>query len=423
MLGLWTNRSSLGDFVINGMRGNYTDVSDIYIAVAFFREEEVVKDFLAKDCHVRMVVRLGYPTKPEALMALIKNRNIEIRYYSDPTFHPKLYIFGDKIALVGSANLTSFALNTNQEVVVSIDSEDPRFNELKSLFSDYWNEAQVLTSEVIESYEAIYRKHSQSIADIARIDDEIQSEIGKTVFSNIDRGEPIKTKEKLFLDEYSKAYQECVTAFEKIKDVYMSVGRRKNNFNDIPTRLEIDSFVSFVRERHAIHELWKEQPIGWSENRRALVQEHINEWLETDWPHYDETICYENYPRISSIFGSEDSINNASYDAIIDAIAVLHSFHDRLRFFPGGLDTLMDTFKTSNDIKHTKSSLTHLLYGTGNIVERMADLIYDRSYKLEQFGQSNVQELVGWVNNEELPVINGRTTKVFRYYGFDVTQL
>jgi hypothetical protein len=63
------------------------------------------------------------------------------------------------------------------------------------------------------------------------------------------------------------------------------------------------------------------------------------------------------------------------------------------------------------------------LYGKGDIVKRMADLIYDSSYKLNEFGQSNVQELVGWINKEELPVINGRTTKVLRYYGFDVRQL
>ena len=420
---LWTNRSSLRDFVISGIRGYCADVSEIYIAVAFFTEENVVKEFLENNCNVRMVVRLGYPTKPEALRALIKNPNIEIRYYSDQSFHPKLYIFGGEIAFVGSANLTFSALQTNQEVVVSIDPEDPRFNELKSLFSDYWNEAQVLTSESIASYESIYNKYSQARKEISRIDEEIQSKIGKTIFPNIDRGVPKKAKENIFLDNYRKTYQECVTAFEKIKKVYMSVGRRKNDFNDIPIRLEIDSFISFVRDRHATKESWKEQPIGWSENQRALVQQHINEWLETDWHHYDETICYKNYPRISSIFGSEDSINNASYDEIIDTIAVLHSFHERLRFFPGGLDTLKDTFKTKNDIRQTKSSLTHLLYGKGNIVERMASLIYDGAYKLVHFGQSNVQELVGWINKDELPVINGRTTKVFRYYGSDVRQL
>lgn len=42
---------------------------------------------------------------------------------------------------------------------------------------------------------------------------------------------------------------------------------------------------------------------------------------------------------------------------------------------------------------------------------------------LMPFGQSNVQELIGWINKENLPVINDRTTKVLRYFGFDVRQL
>ena len=436
MEGLWTNRSSLGDFIQNGLRlyQAHATVSDVYIAVAFFTEGEVVKEILDDDCHVRMVVRLGFPTNPDALRSLISNPDIEIRYYSDASFHSKLYIFGDKVALLGSANLTRNALLTNQEVVVSIDSEDPRFNELASLFSDYWNEAQVLTPGSLDVYEEVYKKYEKARRDVNRIDEETWTKIGKTVFPNIKRGERKKSKENIFLDTYRKTYQETVVAFERIKEVYESVGRRKNGFTNIPIRLEIDSFFSFVRETHATQESWLDQPIGWSDDRKALALNHINEWLETKWPHYDETICHTNYPRIKKTLGSEKSIKYATYDEIIEALVVLHSFHDRLRFFSGGLNALKNSFKKSNDISQVKESLIYLLFGTGDIVKRMADLIYDDSYKLSSltyddsyklsfFGQAGVQELVGWMNKEELPIINGRTTKVFRYYGFDVRQL
>lgn len=423
MQGLWTNRNSLSDFVENGLRSYQTNGSRIYIAVAFFTEKEVVEEFLNNNCHVRMVVRLGFPTNPKALRSLFDKPNVEIRYYSDLSFHPKLYIFADEIAFVGSANLTQKALRTNQEIVVSIEAEDPRFDELVSLFSDYWNESQVLTSESIADYETIYEKYRNSIKDIDRIDEETRSKVGKNSFPNIERGKRKKSKESLFLDSYRRAYQESITAFERIKGVYESVGRRKNDFYDIPIRIEIDSFLSFVREVHAAQESWKNQSLGWSDDKEALVREHIGEWLEAERPHYDTKICYENYPQITNVFGSKDGINRASYDEIIQALGVLHSFHDRLRFFPGGLDTLMNTFRANNSINQTKSSLIHLLYGRGDIVKRMADLIYDSSYKLSEFGRSNVQELVGWINKEGLPVINGRTTKVLRYYGFDVAQL
>jgi hypothetical protein len=63
-----------------------------------------------------------------------------------------------------------------------------------------------------------------------------------------------------------------------------------------------------------------------------------------------------------------------------------------------------------------------LLYGNGTIEERKAGVIYGQQHKLNQFGRSGVQELVGWLK-EDLPVVNGRTTKVLRYLGFNVTQL
>jgi hypothetical protein len=84
---------------------------------------------------------------------------------------------------------------------------------------------------------------------------------------------------------------------------------------------------------------------------------------------------------------------------------------------------LKNTFIKNNDVKRVKESLSHLLYGKGEIIKRMADLIFNSDYKLNEFGQANVQELVGWINRENLPVINGRTTKVLRYFGFEVRQL
>ena len=99
MEGLWTNRNTVSDFVHNGLSQYQASVSEVYIAVAFFTESDVVNSILDNGCHVRMIVRLGFPTYPAALQQLIKKHNIEIRYYSDKSFHPKLYIFGDRVAL------------------------------------------------------------------------------------------------------------------------------------------------------------------------------------------------------------------------------------------------------------------------------------------------------------------------------------
>ena len=169
MEGLYTNRNSLSDFVKNGILSAIQGGTDVYIAVAFFTESDVVQEIIKAGCHVRMIVRLGFPTSPLAIKKLMNSNDVEIRFYTDRSFHPKLYIFGDKLALVGSANLTTSAILTNQEVVVSVKSEDERFSELAALFSGYWEEASVLTKDEINKYESIYSKHKSALSGINAI--------------------------------------------------------------------------------------------------------------------------------------------------------------------------------------------------------------------------------------------------------------
>jgi hypothetical protein len=113
----------------------------------------------------------------------------------------------------------------------------------------------------------------------------------------------------------------------------------------------------------------------------------------------------------------------ASDDDLFDALCTLHSFHDRLRFFDGGIPTWKKAFLAANPPKRVRASLSYLVFGEGDVIERMANMIYGEDYKLNEFGQSNVQELTGWRNKEELPVINGRTTKVLRFFGSKVRQI
>ena len=422
MRDLYTNRNSKSDFVRNGLSEHVEDEMDIFIASAFFTEFDVINMLLTKKCHVRIVVRLGFPTSPKALEQLLKNDNIEARFYTSHSFHTKMYIFGDKNILIGSANLTRAAILTNQEVVVGISSADPRFDELTQLFSEYWEEAEVLNSESISLYKKIYEKFKQASKLVSDLDNEVIDTLGDKNFSNIDRGKKKLSRKSIFLDTYRKSYQESVSAFKKIQDIY-KLKNRKVGEEDIPLRLEIDSFFSFVRDRHATHDVWKEQFLGWDERKKQELINLIDEWLAIDWVHFEDRIVNQNYPQIQKVFSSPESIDASSGENIVDALCVLHSFHDRLRFYKGGLDTLKNEFLRTNDIGHIKNSLKHLLYGKGDVVKRMSDCLFDEKYKLNEFGQANVQELVGWINKEDLPVINGRTTKVLRYFGFKVRQL
>lgn len=422
MKDLYTNRNSKQDFVQNGIYEYIQDGMDIFIASAFFTEFDVIDELLKHNCHIRIIVRLGFPTSPLALSKLLKSVRIEARFYTNHSFHPKMYIFGDKSILIGSANLTRSAILTNQEIMVGLKSDDHRFDDLTQLFSEYWEEADVLNEDAIASYSRIYEKFKQVSQLENDLNNEVITKLGDKNFSNINRGKQKNTKSSIFLDTYRKSYQESVTAFRRIEEIY-SLKNRKVSEEVIPLRLEIDSFLSFVRDCHAYHETWMQYPVGWNDSRKLTLNSHIDEWLSTRWPHFEDKIVSENYPLIIKVFNSENSIKNASFEDIVNALCVLHSFHDRFRFYTGGLETLKNNFLQKNKIDDVRKTLIHLLYGNGEIVSRMSDCLFDSRYKLEEFGPANVQELIGWVSKENLPVINGRTTKVLRYFGFDVRQL
>ncbi|MDV1071748.1 MULTISPECIES: phospholipase D family protein [Klebsiella] len=422
MTDLYTNRNSRQDFVKHAFTHHIQNNMDIFIASAFFTEFNVIDSLLEKGCHIRIIVRLGFPTSPFALEKLLSHKNVEARFFTNNSFHPKLYIFGDRSLLVGSANLTNAALLTNQEVMVSLNSEDHRFEELTSLFSNYWESANVLSKEAIKDYKNIYNKYSKLSSQIISLDNEVLDKIGDINYSNINRGKKHISQSSIFLESYRKSYQTSVYAFECIEEIYSSC-QRKVPEEQIPLRLEIDSFFSFVRDYYATQETWLAQPLGWTDMQKSHLRTLVNEWLSTPWEHFEERIVPINYPLIYNVFKSPDSIEQSNAGEIVDALCVLHSFHDRLRFYKGGLDTLIEEFSTSNDISQIKKTITYLLYGKGDIIKRMSDCIYNDEFKLNAFGQSNVQELIGWINKENLPVINGRTTKVLRYFGFDVRQL
>lgn len=419
---LFTNRNTRGDFVREAL-GYCQEEEPIYIASAFFTEHDLLRSVSARSRRVKLIVRLGFPTSPTALQHALDDPFVDVRFYTDASFHPKLYLFGDRVAYVGSANLTRAASLSNQEILASIGSDDPRFEELAILFGEYWEQASVLDATELEKYRKLYSQHKDIDADIKKLDGKVEEAFGRTFFDNIERDKKRKSKENLFVEGYRRTYQDAVRAFSSIRDAYVAFGTRKVSQDKLPLRLEVDSFFSFVRDQVAKGESWREMPIGWTAARQDDLQRCLERWHTTYWGHLESRIVEVNYPRLVSVFESRESIVGASDDQLFDALLTLHSFHDSLRFHLGGIPGLRSAFFGSNDAVRIRESLTYLVHGKDDLISRMANLIYKLDYKLNNFGTANVQELIGWFNKEDLPVINGRTTKILRYFGFDVRQL
>lgn len=241
--------------------------------------------------------------------------------------------------------------------------------------------------------------------------------------SNITRGSVTVSKKSLFISSFRRTYQEGVTAFNIVRNAYAAFGYRKADPVVVPLRIEIDSFISFVRQKIAAGEAWSAGPLRTPAEQAPFITDLIKQWSNTSWPYFEQTVVSETYPRLKDVFGSRANLMAANDSDLFDALATLHSFHDRFRFFEGGLSTWKREFPTFNDPVRTRETLAYLIYGPGDIVERMANAIFDPQYKLREFGRANVQELIGWLSREDLPVINSRTTKILRYFGSNVRQL
>lgn len=421
--GLYANRNDQRDFFKNALLASADSGCNVYIAVAFFTETSVIDELLDSGCIIRLIVRLGFPTNPTALERFMGNPRVQIRYFTGHSFHPKLYIFGDDVAFVGSANLTGAAILTNQEVVVSIDHRDDRFSDLAYIFSGYWSEARVLHDEDLKKYKNLYSQFQQHLAAAEKLGQQILNQLGDSAPSNITREKTKQSNQAIYIEEFRKTYQESLAAFAIVRKAYEDSGYRKVDEALIPLRLEIDSFISFVRERKAQGDSWEKAPIRSAADQVAFISDLIPEWRATPWKHFEQTIVPENYPRLMKVFHSPESLRAITPDHMFDALCTLHSFHDRFRFFEGGMPTWKSTFLAANDHAKVIESLAYLVFGKDGIEHRMANLIFNPEYKLSEFGRANVQELVGWCNREQLPVINGRTTKVLRFFGSQVAQL
>lgn len=415
-MNIYTNASPK-DIVRNAFYKNMQGVTEVSLASPFFSYNDLVEGLLKNGCFVRLIVVLGPATSPGALQRIVNQKNIHIRYFTSPAFHSKLYIFGDKAALVGSANLTQSGMNSNREICVEIPREDEAFDGLVLLFQSYWNQADALDQKALDKYARIYDTYSSKAE--SSFEESIKAQFGDVVpAEGIEVGKAKPSKEKVFLSSYNRTYQEFLTAFNEVRELYNEDGRRQQPEEVVPLRIEIDSFFSFIRDRFTTGESYLDEPFRSGDDRRSFVKTKINEWFLNRWPHLDDHIPY-NIPRIQRL-STVDAIEKASFDELLDALDVCHSFHDRLRFFKGGHETHLAEFKNTNDLNQVKKTLIYLLHGKDNYVTRMGNCIFNPEYKLNEFGRSAVQELLGWVNKEGIPICNGRTVKALRYLGFNV---
>lgn len=408
---LLTNSNNKKDFIGKRLECLCKN-NQVNIATAFFTDSDFIEKIISQDCNVFLVVRLDQGTEPKALKKIINNDKVQIRYYTSKRFHPKLYIITNSTAIIGSSNLTRSGLGQNQELNVEVDFDTPIFDEINETFYEYWRYAEVLTKDALNKFEEIIDANRDKRIQIDKI---VTRELGDVAPQNISILDKKFSKKDRYISAFRKKYQLYISAFNTLVNIYGDTTSERK-WESIPIRIEIDRFLWWLRETQFKGDEYIGTPISTNEEIIQRINYLKSEYILTENEYLDTV--KDNYKITITFFDSSSKIMSYTYDELFKGLLYVHAFHDRFRFYEGGLLRMKEMFLETNGIEKIKRTIDYIINGEEPYEYRIFKAIFHAEYKLKGFGESCVKELFGLVNNEDIPICNGRTLKSMEWLGF-----
>lgn len=94
----------------------------------------------------------------------------------------------------------------------------------------------------------------------------------------------------------------------------------------------------------------------------------------------------------------------------------VHAFEEQIRFIKGGYSAIIEFFWKENneDVERVRRSFSHLVFGNGEFIKRLYDVLNFPEWKITYFGESCARELSGTIRPDMCPPMNGRSAKGLR---------
>ena len=411
------------DYVINPLRELAGNSARACLAAPYFTAlgSEIVNDLIRDGKQVQLLVGLNAATSPGALDDLPhESPELAVRFLTR-RFHAKVFLFDDT-AVVGSSNLTSGGLLSNREAVVCLDRPEDAdaVDEIRALFAELWDAGSVLTPEVVRSFAEVHRTLPTSSDDL---DESVEEAVGKVEPPNVDVDSRSRPKRRLFLEGLRRdVYEQYRPAFTEVAMVLEGHELRRGELGHLGLAHETNRFLNYVRLVHAVgDDAWQSAPLRPAGERREMVVRLGHDWVDAT----DNKVPPDYADRLTDahrVFGQQEALRSSTKAELTEGLMSLHAFTEQLRFVKGGWDQLPAVFwaRNDNDTERVKLELFNLLYGPGDFIDRLHDLLYARGAPLVLFGRFCALELYGTINPDQFPPMNGRMAKALRYLGFDV---
>lgn len=410
-LTIFSNTSAEEDSVFNALI-ELSAGNQVRIASAFFEDWRTLKTIAESAKSIELIVRLNEGTSSVALDEVIDLENVKVFYYTAHSFHPKLYVFGNKAAIVGSSNFTHSGLHTNAEMNILIPAANKLFPRLAQKFEGYKAAANNLTRDILRQYQEIEKSHKGNGG--RSMDSAIQQQpwAKAPVNSNTQGTKPSEwNKHQAFIQKYEAFlgnFQILKTECEK--NLYiMKLGEK------IPLRVVIDQFLNWIKETKISGRSYLKVPVRDIPGLQQSVSTALKEFAK-DAPDID--YAAKNYKTLSSALGSVESINGLTQKHLGAAVSRIYAFSTYIGRYHS--EEGPEGFLDRNREEDIKKTLAYLLHGSDDFKTRIARATSDEEYRLHWFGDSSVTELYGWINSDGTPILNGRVKKAMRQLGFDI---
>jgi len=170
------NDTKRGNTVLANIAKELNHCESFWFSVAFITKsglvvlKETFKELQQKGIRGKILTTdyLAF-NEPDALRELLAFSNLEVKVFTEEHFHTKGYMFKDRTDkekhtfIVGSSNLTQYALKSNKEWNLKVTSlEDGELiKETNEEFQFMWKTADILTEEWISEYDKIYQENKK----------------------------------------------------------------------------------------------------------------------------------------------------------------------------------------------------------------------------------------------------------------------
>ena len=408
------------DFVRNPFSTLLREGMSLQLAAPYFTSADEIVEAASAGKEIKLLIGLNSATHPDAVAKVQKSTNIIVRYLTD-RFHAKLFMSED-LVILGSANLTKGGLEGNREAVILLDRPEDleAADQARAVFQDLWESASPLTETALDRFRATWQATREKGPSR---DDQISDAVGRVEPHTVLVGSGEKSKERLFLDNLRRQVEEQYRpAFAEVESVLSDKGLRREDLKNLTLSNEANRFLNWIRQVHATgSDTWNDAPLRNSPERIGLIETLAHEWVDATDNKVPPSffVWLENIERV---FGSREKLSQANQADITTGLMSLHAFNEQLRHVRGGEKALPLAFweANGNDFSRVRNSLDYFLFGGGDFVERLHDLLYDSRWKLKFIGRFTAMELFGTVRPEKCPPINGRMAKVLKYLGYDV---